>query len=83
MRIPASTSLRTVSEPTLSIDTPEVVPQVTRMARLAVPVVAAERHTGAVVRGDGARAEEEAVAALVGEVTLGYVNTVGRNVSYN
>jgi hypothetical protein len=53
------------------------------MARLAVPVVAAERHTGAVVRGDGARAEEEAVAALVGEVTLGYVNTVGRKVSYN
>lgn len=83
MRIPASTSLRTVSEPTLSIDIREVAPQVIVMARLAARVVAAERHAGAVVSSDGAPAEEEAVAALVGEVALGYVNTVGRKVSYD
>jgi hypothetical protein len=83
MRIPTCTSLRTVSEPTLSINIPEVAPQVIVMARLAFPVVAAERHAGAVVSGDGAPAEEEAVAALVGEVALGYVNTVGRKVSYD
>jgi hypothetical protein len=85
MLVPASTSLPTVGEPTLSIDTPEVVPHVTRFARLLFiipPVVAAEHQGGVVDHGEGPSCPGKAVAALVGEEPLGYVSTVGRKVSY-
>jgi hypothetical protein len=46
------------------------------MAGLTITVVATESDAGVVVGGDGASAEEIAVAALVGEVALCYVDAV-------
>jgi aspartate 1-decarboxylase len=77
VRIPPRTRLCAVGEATHRIDASKVAPQVTRMARLAVTVVAAERHTSSIVCGNGTAAEVVAVAALVGEVALSDVDTFG------
>jgi hypothetical protein len=78
MRIPARTSLSSTSKATLTINSGKVAPQLVRMARLAVTVVAAEGDAGAVVGGDGFPAEVVAAAALVCEVALCYVDTIWR-----
>ena len=77
MRVPPSTSLPTLVKSARAVDASEVAQQVSRMARLPVlPIIASKCHARAMDGGDGPGIVEEAIAALVGKVIFGNLDTL-------